>query len=92
MIQSGEDWIMNVVTVSRIIGSFLGYAPGVVHRHDDGSEWDQVSDVKEYVYKERPSCRIIFGREQIWIAVEGMNRAVEVRRYVARRWTRTAAH
>jgi len=45
---------MNVVAVSRIIGTFLGYAPGVIHRLDDGSEWEQVGNVKEYVYRERP--------------------------------------
>ena len=27
---------MNVVVKSRISGMFLGYAPGVVHRLDDG--------------------------------------------------------
>ena len=30
---------------------------GVVHRLDDGSEWEQVGSVKEYVYRERPGCR-----------------------------------
>jgi hypothetical protein len=84
--------MMNVVAASRIIGSFLGYAPGVVHRLDDASEWEQVSDVKEYVYKERPSCRITFDRDRIWLAVEGMNRAVEVRRYEGRRLARTGAY
>jgi len=32
---------MNVVAVSRIVGTFLGYAPRVVHRLDDGNEWEQ---------------------------------------------------
>jgi hypothetical protein len=41
---------MNVVTVSRIQGTFLGDAPGVVHRLDDGTEWEQVGRVEEYVY------------------------------------------
>lgn len=26
----------------RILGTFRGYAPGVVHRLDDGSEWEQM--------------------------------------------------
>jgi hypothetical protein len=32
---------MNVVAASRIVGTFLGYAPGVVHRLDDGTEWER---------------------------------------------------
>ena len=40
---------MKVVVVSHIQGTFLGYAPGVVHRLDDGSEWEQTGDRKEYV-------------------------------------------
>ena len=43
---------MSVVIESRIVGTFLGYAPGVVHRMDDGSEWEQVGNVEEYVYRE----------------------------------------
>jgi hypothetical protein len=49
----------------------LGYAPGVVHRLDDGSEREQVGIVKEYVYRERPACRIIWDRERHWIDVDG---------------------
>ena len=48
---------MNVVVRSRILGTFLGYAPGVVHRLDDGSEWEQIGNMLEYVYRERPACR-----------------------------------
>ena len=33
---------MNVVIESRIQGTFLGDAPGMVHRLDDGSEWEQI--------------------------------------------------
>ena len=43
---------MSVVIESRIVGAFLGYAPGVVHRMDDGSEWEQVGNVEEYVYRD----------------------------------------
>ena len=42
---------MNVIVRSRIVGTFLGYSPGVVHRLDDGSEWVQVGNVEEYVYR-----------------------------------------
>jgi hypothetical protein len=38
---------MNVIVESRIIGTFLGYSPGIVHRLDDGSEWELVGDTKE---------------------------------------------
>jgi hypothetical protein len=76
---------MNVIVESRIIGSFLGFSPGIVHRLDDGSEWEQVGNNKEYVYRERPRCRIIFDNERLWIDVEGMNGLAEVRRYTGKR-------
>jgi hypothetical protein len=74
---------MNVVSASRIVGSFLGYSPGVVHRLDDGSEWVQVGNVREYVYRERPACRIIWMRERHWIDVDGTSSVAEVERYAA---------
>jgi hypothetical protein len=77
---------MSVIVESRIIGTFLGYAPGIVHRLDDASEWEQVGNTKEYVYRERPGCRINFDREQLWIDVEGTSGVAEVRRYTGRRW------
>ncbi len=77
---------MNVIVESRIIGSFLGYAPGIVHRLDDGSEWEQIGDTKEYVYRERPDCRIIIQNERIWIKVDGTDGVAEVRRYSGKRW------
>ncbi len=83
---------MNVVAVSRIIGTFLGYAPGVVHRMDDGSEWEQVGNVEEYVYRERPACRIIWDRERLLIDVEGTSGITDVRRYSGRRWAGTGAY
>jgi hypothetical protein len=81
---------MSVIVESRIIGTFLGYAPGIVHRLDDASEWEQVGAIKEYVYRERPSCRVIYDRERLWIDVEGTSGVAEVRRYSGRRsyWTR----
>jgi hypothetical protein len=48
---------MSVIVESRIIGTFLGYGPCIVHRLDDGSEWEQVGNTKEYVYRERPGFR-----------------------------------
>jgi hypothetical protein len=83
---------MNVIISSRIVGTFLGYAPGVVHRLDDGSEWEQVGDAKEYVYRERPGCRIIRDSERHWIDVEGTSGVAEVRRYDGRRWAGPGAY
>jgi len=77
---------MNVEVVSRIQGTFLGYAPGVVHRLDDGSEWEQVGRTEEYVYRERPTCRVFRDRERTWIDVEGTSGIAEVRRFTGRRW------
>jgi len=78
---------MSVVIESRIVGTFLGYAPRVVHRLDDGSEWEQVGDVKEFVYHERPACRITRDGERHWIDVEGTGGIAEVQRYAGRWWT-----
>lgn len=75
---------MNVVAVSRIQGTFLGYAPGVVHRLDDGSEWEQVGLAEEYVYRERPACRVFNDRERTWLDVEGTSGIAEVRRFTGR--------
>ncbi len=77
---------MGVIVESRIVGTFLGYAPRIVHRLDDGSEWEQVGNTTEYLYRERPGCRIIFSRERLWIDVEGTSGMADVRRYKGRRW------
>ena len=77
---------MRLVVVSRIQGTFLGYAPGVVHRLDDGTEWEQTSNTNEYVYRERPKCRVFWDRERLWIEVDGTSRAAQVRRYLGKRW------
>jgi hypothetical protein len=77
---------MSVIVESRIIGTFSGHAPGVVHRLDDASEWEQVGAIRECVYQERPGCRIIFDRERLWIDVEGTSGDAEVRRYTGKRW------
>jgi hypothetical protein len=83
---------MSVIVESRIVGTFLGYAPRVVRRLDDGSEWEQVGNSREYVYQERPRCRVIFDRERLWIEVEGTSGFVEVRRYTGRRWVSPGAY
>ncbi len=77
---------MNVVAVSRIQGTFLGYAPGVVFRLDDGTEWEQVGNVEEYVYREQPGCRVFWDGERLYIDVEGTSGVAEVRRYLCKRW------
>jgi hypothetical protein len=77
---------MNVIVTSRIVGTFLGYSPGIIHQLDDGSEWEQVGSLEEYVYRERPGCRIIWERERHWLDVEGTSGVAEVRRYNGRRW------
>ena len=76
---------MNVIVVSRIIGSFLGYSPGIVHRLDDGTEWEQDGNTREYVYQERPRCRIMLDFERHWIEVEGTSGVAEVRAYPGKR-------
>lgn len=80
---------MKVVVESHIQGSFLGYGPGIVHRLDDGSEWEQVGRTKEYVYRERPLCRVFWDRERLRIDVEGTSAVAEVRRYLGGRWAGT---
>jgi hypothetical protein len=82
-----EVQIMNGVVHSRIQGTFLGYAPGVVHRLDDGTEWEQIGRVEEYVYRGQPGCRVFWDGERLYIDVEGTSAVVEVRRYMGKRWT-----
>jgi hypothetical protein len=77
---------MSVVIESRIVGTFLGYSPSVIHRLDDGSEWEQTGKTKEYVYRERPGCRVFWDQERLWIEVDGTGTVAEVRRYMGRRW------
>jgi hypothetical protein len=83
---------MKLVVVSHIQGTFLGYAPGVVHRLDDGSEWEQTGDTKEYVYREHPGCRVFWDRERLGLDVEGTSGVAEVRRYAGRRWAGPGAY
>jgi hypothetical protein len=42
---------MSVIVESRIIGTFLGYAPGVIHRLDDASEGEQVYVVPSVMWR-----------------------------------------
>ncbi len=77
---------MRVVVVSHMQGTFLGYAPGVVHRLDDGSEWEQTVESKEYVYRERAECRVYWDRDRLWIDVQGTTGVAQVRKYMGRRW------
>ena len=83
---------MNVVTASRIQGTFLGYAPGVVFRLDDGTEWEQTCDRKEYVYRERPACRVFWDQERHWIDMDGTSGVADVRRYMGKRWAGPGAY
>jgi hypothetical protein len=77
---------MNVIVKSQSIGTFLGYSPGIVHRLDDGSEWERIGNTREYVDQERPRCRISWDFERHWIEVKGTNELAEVRAYMGRRW------
>jgi hypothetical protein len=92
IIRQTEDRIMNVVAVSRIVGTFLGYAPGVVYRLDDGTEWEQVGRAEEYVYRERPQCRVFWDWERLYIDVQGTSGGVELRRYMGKRWAGAGAY
>jgi hypothetical protein len=82
---------MKVLVVSHIQGTFLGYAPGIVHRLDDGSEWEQTGNTKEYVYRERPECRVYWDQECLWIDVQGTDGVVQVRKYAGKRWAGSGA-
>ena len=56
-----------------------------MHRLDDGSEWEQTADRKEFVYRERPACRVFWDQERLWIDVDGTSGVAEVRKYMGRR-------
>ena len=83
---------MKIVVKSYIQGTFLGYAPGVVHRLDDGTEWEQTSNTEEYVYREHPGCRVFWDRDRLWIDIEGTSSVAEVRKYTGRRWAGPGAY
>jgi len=83
---------MKLVVVSHIQGTFLGYAPGVVHRLDDGTEWGQTGRAEEYAYRERPSCRVFWDGERLYIDMEGTSTVAEVHIYVGKRWARPGAY
>jgi hypothetical protein len=83
---------MKLVVESHIQGTFLGYAPGVVHKLDDGSEWEQTGNRKEYVYRERPACRVYWDHETLWLDVAGTSGVAEVRRYMGNRWSGPGAY
>jgi hypothetical protein len=83
---------MNVIVESRIVGMFFGYAPGVIHRLHDGSEWVQVGNIKEYVYRERPACWVVWDRDRHWIGVDGTSGVAEVRRYTGKLWAGAGAY
>lgn len=83
---------MKLVVESHIQGTFLGYAPGVVHKLDDGSEWEQTGSTKEYVSRERPGCRVFWDRERLCIDVEVTSGCAEVRKYLGKRWVGPGAY
>ena len=83
---------MNVVAQSRIQGTFLGDAPGVVFRPDDGTKWEQIGRVEEYVYREQPGCRVFWDGERLYIDVDGTSGVAEVRRYMGKRWAGPGAY
>ena len=41
---------------------------------------NRLGKIEEYVYRERPVCRIILERERHWIDVDGTSTVAEVRR------------
>jgi hypothetical protein len=48
-------------------------------------------DTKEYVYRERSTCRVFWNRARLWIDVEGTSGVAEVRRYMGKRWAGSGA-
>ena len=83
---------MDMVVSSRIVGAFLGDAPGVVHRLDDGSECEQVGNVVEHDYRERPGCRILRDQGRLFLDVEGTGGIAEVRQFLGRQWSGAGAY
>lgn len=79
---------MRCLYVSRIVGTFLGFAPDTIHRLDDGSIWRQVGTRIEHVYIERPECRVFTDENRCYLEVEGVLGMVEVRRTHASPWPR----
>jgi hypothetical protein len=90
MILPWEGMVM--VVSSRIVGTFLGYAPRAIHRLDDGSKWEQVGGVTEHVCRERPAFRILRDQGRLFLDVEGTSGIAEVRQFMGKRWSGSGAY
>jgi hypothetical protein len=53
---------------------------------NDGLRKEQVGNVEEFVYRERPTCRIIWDDERHRIDVDVTSGIAELRKYTGKRW------
>lgn len=81
---------MKVVATSRIAGEFWGYEYDRVYFLEDGTSWRQTHQGSEPVYRERPSCKILFAQDRglYWLDVEGTSGVVQVEKVGRKRWAR----
>lgn len=77
---SGKETVMQLVTKSRINGTFTGWKGGNVYTLVNGQKWMQITYKYRYKYKYRPQATVWRNGSQYYLEVEGMGEMLRVRR------------
>jgi hypothetical protein len=71
---------MDVVVESQITGAFEGWSGETVFELTNGQKWQQARYSYRYVYKYMPRVKILSDGSRYYLAVDGMDDTIEVRR------------
>jgi len=71
---------MELLLESRIAGAFTGWAGDTLFELINGQVWKQTRYAYRYVYKYRPEVKILTDGSSHYLAVDGMDEIIEVRR------------
>jgi len=69
---------MKPVLVSRIDGSFEGFADGRVFRLCNGLRWRQVGEVTHYACEVEPLTRLFYDGQTFYLDIEGTSVLIRV--------------
>jgi hypothetical protein len=69
---------MKPVLVSRIDGSFEGFADGRVFRLSNGLRWRQVGEITDFAQGDRPRARLFHDGDDFFLDVEGTTAMIRV--------------
>jgi hypothetical protein len=70
---------VRVLAEGKLVGVFEGYEPAKGYALDNCETWEQVGNVVEHVYRERPECRLLSYVDRCYIDVAGTSGVAEVR-------------